>query len=304
MIVIFSTHLYNALSLNKLFDLGYAWMFDNLPNLQIISLDKCVVHEFHDNQRTPPLIKSLRVSGLLKNPPIVMPFHDGSGKYMVMDGANRTTALHQMGFPHVLAQVVEPDAPGLEIQSWNHVIWGMPTEKFISSIEAIPDLNVQSLEDQEDALRQLWNQKILIYIQNPDGKVFVATSPAESLFERVNLLNKVMDVYKKEATLDRTLVRNIAPLLKLYQELTALIVYPPFIVTDVLDMCIKGHLFPSGVTRFIISQRALRVNYPLADMESNLTLEEKNINLQNWLQIKMSKKGVRFYVEPTVLYDE
>ncbi|MBT3241024.1 MAG: hypothetical protein HON98_01945 [Chloroflexi bacterium] len=279
-------------------------MLDSLPNLQIISLDNLVVHEFHDNQRTPPLIKSLRASGKLKNPPIVTPFEDNSGRYMVMDGANRTIALQQMGFPHVLAQVVESDAPGLEMQSWNHVIWGMPTQGFLDLVGDLPDLKVYPMDDQEDALRQLWNQKILIYIQTPEKKVYVASTEKDKLEDRVDLLHQVMDVYKNAASLDRTRVRKISPLLELYHDLTALLVYPPFEVPEVIKMCGKGHLFPAGITRFIVAPRALRVNYSLEKMESKKSLAIKNEELQKWLKEKMGKKGVRFYLEPTVLYDE
>ncbi len=279
-------------------------MLESFPNLKIISVDQLVVHEFHDNQRTPPLIKSLRASGELNNPPIVTPFGDNSGRYMVMDGANRTIALQQMGFPHVLAQVVEADAPGLEIQSWNHVIWGMPTQAFLDRVEELPDLRVYPLDDQEDALRQLWNQKILIYIQTPDEKVFVASTKKEKLKDRVALLHQVMDLYKNSASLDRTRVRKITPLLELYQDLTALLVYPPFEVHEVIKMCGNGHLFPAGVTRFIVAPRALRVNYPLKEMESDKSLEEKNEDLQKWIKEKIERKGMRFYLEPTVLYDE
>jgi len=279
-------------------------MLDAIPNMQIVPLDKCVVHELHDDQRTSPLIEKLNESGILKNPPILTPFLDNSGRFMVLDGANRTTALLKMGYPHVVAQVIEADSPGLEMQTWNHVIWGMSTEKFVHDIFSIPNLDVYYIEDQEDALRQLWNHKILIYIQTPDLKVLVGTADNQDVLGRLEILHNVMDTYKNEALLDRTRVRNIGSLLDLYENLTALLVYPLFKVEEVLQLCGDGHLFPAGVTRFIVAPRALRINYPLNELSADKPVEEKNAALKSWIQEKVANKGLRFYSEPTVLFDE
>ena len=279
-------------------------MLDTIPTMQIVPLDKLVVHELHDDQRTSPLIEKLNTSGVLKNPPIVTPFLDDSGRYMVLDGANRTTALQRMGYPHVLAQVIEADSPGLEMQTWNHVIWGMPTEKFVHDISSVPNLDIYPIEEQEDALRQLWNHKILIYVQTPDHEVLVGTADDQDVLGRLEILHSIMDVYKHEALLDRTRVRNIEPLIDLYKDLTALLVYPLFKVEEVLQLCGDGHLFPAGVTRFIVAPRALRVNYPLDELKADKPIEEKNAALKAWIQEKVTKKGMRFYSEPTVLFDE
>jgi hypothetical protein len=46
------------------------------------------------------------------------------------------------------------------------------------------------------------------------------------------------------------------------------------------------------------------VNYPLSELEAEITLEEKNSNLQRWLQDRLANKGVRYYAEATFLFDE
>ena len=91
-------------------------MATNLPKLQILSTESLIPHEWHDDSRTKPLIERLRASGVLRNPPIVTPFDDSSGRFMVMDGANRSSAFKQMGLPHILAQVVQEDDPGVQLQ--------------------------------------------------------------------------------------------------------------------------------------------------------------------------------------------
>ncbi|MDH5606582.1 MAG: hypothetical protein OEY93_06820, partial [Anaerolineae bacterium] len=126
----------------------------------------------------------------------------------------------------------------------------------------------------------------------------------DDLVTRVKDLNIIMNAYKDKASLDRTRVRQIAPLQDIYPDLTAVIVYPPFRIQEVLKLCGEGHLFPAGVTRFTVAPRALRINYPLEEMSSARSLEEKNAKLNQWLKERMARKGVRFYAEPTVLFDE
>src|SRR5688500_12969377 len=83
------------------------------PDLRIVPLDLLIDHEYIAAQRTAPLAQRLQAEGLLKNPPIVAPLDldGGDERFVVLDGANRTTALHTLGYPHVLVQVVDYETP-------------------------------------------------------------------------------------------------------------------------------------------------------------------------------------------------
>ena len=98
--------------------------------------------------------------------------------------------------------------------------------------------------------------------------------------------------------------QQISELDGLYENLCAVVVYPPFKVAEVLELTSNGVLLPPGVTRFTVSPRALRVNYPLEQLSSNRTLEEKNEYLERWIGERTARKGIRFYTEATVLFDE
>jgi hypothetical protein len=114
----------------------------------------------------------------------------------------------------------------------------------------------------------------------------------------------VMEAYKDKACLDRTVAQNILPLLNLYEDLSGLLVFPHFPIHDVLRICESGRVLPAGVTRSVISPRALYVNYAIETLASDQPLTVKNQVLQEWIQEKLAQKGVRFYQEPTVLFDE
>ena len=63
-------------------------------------------------------------------------------------------------------------------------------------------------------------------------------------------------------------------------------------------------LIGNGVTRFSISPRALRLNYPLSELAADKSLAEKNAILERWIQEKIASMRVRTYTEATVLFDE
>lgn len=277
-------------------------MIPDLPNLQFLKIDSVIIHEWHDEQRTPPLIEKIREGGLFRNPPIVTPLKDGSGRFMVLDGANRVTALRSMGFPDILVQVVESNHPGLHLENWNHVLWEMDPKVLLGEIRGIPDVNPVLMEDQGQP--NIMDDCGLALVQIPKGKKFTLCTNAQELVVKVALLNRIVDCYKDRSKLDRTMARDIHELEDVYTDLSGLIIFPQFKIQDVLVLAGQGYLLPTGITRFTVSPRALHVNYPLFELAADKPLDEKNEALQRWVQKRINKKGVRYYAEATFLYDE
>ncbi|MEK6222518.1 MAG: hypothetical protein N2D54_09765, partial [Chloroflexota bacterium] len=241
-----------------------------------------------------------------RNPPIETPIYDGTGRYMVLDGANRTTALTEMGYPHIIAQIVEPRSTHLDLKTWNHIIWGFSQTQFIKNLNAVSNFELLETQDKDRALRDLQDldNNTLCVIQTADHKIYTGDTQEKDIATKVDLLNDIMNAYKSDGSLDRTQARDVHTFEKIHPDVTAIIIYPHFEIQEVLDLCGDGHLLPSGVTRFTVSPRALRLNYPLADLASAKSLAEKNEALSLWLKERIARKGVRYYDEPTVLFDE
>lgn len=251
------------------------------------------------------MIERIRASGIFTNPVIVAPLHDHTARYMVLDGANRTTATRKMGFQHILAQVVEPDQLGVETHTWNHVIWDLPPEALLAGVEAIPGITLHP-STAEKAFDAVINRKTsLVAVHLPDDRVYEVHIHQTSASERNRFMNAIMNSYIHRARMDRTAHRNVEPLRKLYPTLSGLIFTPKMPIAHLITLVSHGELVPAGVTRFTVSPRALRVNFPLEILENpTLTLEEKNDALESFVQKRYEKKGVRYYAEETVLYDE
>jgi hypothetical protein len=278
-------------------------MLENLPELAFLPLDKLVIHEWHDPQRTPPLMARLLASGVFRNPPIVAPLADGFDRYMVCDGANRVTALQALGYPHALVQIVAPGDGGLRLQNWNHVVWGLPSAELLAGLEQLDGLHLERTQG-EERQPDLWGSCGLALVQLPAGEMYAVCSGSGQLLARVEQLNAVVNSYKERAQLDRTSAGVVESLRGIYADLCGLVVFPHFELDQVLGLAGAGYLLPAGITRFTVSPRALHLNYPLAELAADKPLRQKNTELQAFIQERIARKGVRYYAEATFLFDE
>jgi hypothetical protein len=83
------------------------------------------------------------------------------------------------------------------------------------------------------------------------------------------------------------------------------VVFPHFAPDEVVELATNGARLPAGITRHLIRWRALRVNVPIERMaDAKTPIEAKNEWLFTWLNERFEDRQVRFYEEPTVLFDE
>ena len=276
-------------------------MIPSLPQLDILPIESVILHEDHDMQRSAPLIDKLRETGILRNPPIVMPLMDGTKRYMVLDGANRVTSIQEMEFPHIIAQVVEPEDPNVSLQTWNHVIWGMSPKALMSAFRKLKGLEVIKI----DVHKSMDAPKYVpVNVRLPDGKLYLLSEEPTDLSNHIATLHAVVNSYKTCASLDRTSQTLIDSFRDIHADLTALIIFPRFKVRTLLKLAGRKIVLPTGITRFTVSPRALHLNYPLHELSSGKPIEDKRDYLQRWMEERVKKKGVRLYSEATFLFDE
>lgn len=268
---------------------------ESYPNLDILPVESIRLHEHHDPQRTSPLKSRIDTSGVLYNPPLVIPFSSEGEEYMVLDGANRVTSMKELGLPHILVQIVDPDT-GVRLQTWNHVIWRIDQHELVEKILEIDNFTMQETNN------RYFLPYDLAMIQLANGKSYRLSTSAPEL--RSDKISELVKLYGDLARFDRTMIEDIGNLAGLYEDLAGLMIYPQFNIGEVVQFCRDGRLLPAGVTRFIVSPRALRVNYPLQNLCGDHSLEEKRQILKTFIQDRLDKKGVRIYTETTVLYDE
>jgi hypothetical protein len=275
----------------------------DVPQLIILPADYLILHEEVDTRRVEPLVDRLQVDGFLKNPPVAAPIGclpGCQGRHVILDGANRTTALWKLEAPHHLVQAV--DYSEVELDTWGHLVTGIPHQAFTQTLDDVGlDLEPAS---RDDARRQLARREIAASITEPDGSVFVLRGPG-SLGSETELLRRVTSVYNGRSVFHRVKSDRIADLLNLYDNVTALIRFPSYVPEEITHLADDGYKLPTGITRHIIHGRALRVNLPLSLlMDERRTTEEKNEWLRNWSKQKLACREIRYYQESTFLFDE
>lgn len=275
----------------------------DLPQLQIVNVANLILHEYHDPQRTPPLIGKLESSGVLRNPPMVVPMQRQAGHFMVLDGANRVSAFRDMGIPHLLVQIIDPEVDQVNLNSWNHVIWGIQSEELFDLILTLPDVNLEPRK-RPQSFQDLMDVHLLAAVCLPGGKFFAALTQKAYLLDRIKILNSIVQSYCEIASIDRIIIDDVDTICDHYEDLAGLVIMPTFSLAELLTVVESGHLMPPGITRFTIAPRALHVNFLLEELAEDGCIEEKNFELNRYLRSCLAAKRVRFYAEPTVLFDE
>lgn len=279
-------------------------MSGSLPVLKIAPLESIIIHEHHDKRRSERLAIKIKDDGVLKDPPIVAKL-EGEAKYVHLDGANRIDTLRLLGCRDILVQIVDYyDEESVRLDSWCHLTQ-MGKDLFLSQLRGIEGLEIERI-DREAAGELLGGKKVLCCIFFSDGEAYAIKGEGE-LKPRVLLLNRVVDIYKANITRDIVeqgkLADQIDDLFRKHSHdgCNVLVVFPKFTPKEVVELAASNVRIPAGITRHIITDRALRVNFPLMILSSKaISLEEKNTLLEDCLR----GKSPRFYKESTVMYDE
>ena len=257
-----------------------------------------MLHEQTDPRRVEKLAQRLATDGTLVNPPMVMVTN---GKYIVLDGATRVTALKQMDYPHIVVQVVSRD-DDVSLNTWYHVVRETPPAELLQVLSVLPDVGIVE-SSKNTVLDDMFENRGICYLHTADDKVFMV-QPAFGI-NRHKALNSLVKAYIGAGHITRTLNKNIEDLKNEYADLSTLVVFPKYTVEQVLQFARAGHVLPAGITRFIIPGRVLRLNADLALLKSADTpLSEKNEWLYQRLVDRLDKNGVRYYQEPVYLLDE
>lgn len=266
--------------------------------LRVVPMDKIFPHESIDQKRVDKLAGRIEEEGALINPPVVMPVGDS---YMVLDGATRTAAFKQLGYPHTVVQISSPEV-GLGLHTWYHIIQKIEMGKLLNLLQNLPGLSLVE-GDPGRADDDLFTYGHLCYLKLTDGRVFFVQ--AEAGTNRLDALNLFTETYIEASLVDRTLNKNMVTLQLEYPHMTALVVFPEYTVSQVMQVTLSGRYFPAGITRFLIPGRILRIRVALSLLKSKeLSLREKNQWLQNYLKEKLSQNAIRYYGEPVYLLDE
>lgn len=266
------------------------------PDLRIVPIESLLRHEDVDLERVARLLDRLSADGTLRNPPIVASLPQ-SDRFLLLDGANRVSAVENLDIPHILVQVEAFDDPNLQFRHWNHVVRDIEAKELL---EVAPRLEGVTVET-EGASRGA-SSVATILRRSGESLALVTDLPLE---QRVGALRQIVDLYtKREARMDRVNHSDVAALAAQHPHFGALVTFPDFDKRDIRAAAEEGNKLPSGVTRILVPRRVLGFNLRLPLLKSTLPLEEKRSWLADEIQHKVSEHQVRYYQEPTFIFDD
>ncbi len=268
------------------------------PVLRVFPSAVLLLHEDPDPGRIARLREALRRERVLRNPPIVALI--AGGRAAVLDGANRVTALRDIGAQQIVAQVVPYEQPEIQLSTWRHYVRDDGAAPLRGRLRSIGEVSATAMDDPSEAERRLGRREGVAAVTDAEGTLLLydgrdAVAAAETL-------NRLVSVYR-----DRRIYRvdggDLDALRAEYGPGT-LIVFPPFSKSDILLIAERGGRLPAGITRHIIPGRALRLNVPLEWLMERAGPEAAQARLDAAVQARWLDHGVRYYAEPTFLFDE
>lgn len=274
-------------------------------SLRIVPVDRLLPHEHHNPQRVARLAERIVADGLLANPPVVAALDDE--RYIVLDGATRVTAFRQLGYPHLVVQVVDPLRENLQLHTWFHAVRGRDVQEFLHLVRSVPHLQVSEMPVAGLA-RALWERSALGYLVTVDQQGFLLEQAQQSggsdEQDWITPLNELVNRYGAWGEVERTLVNDVETLRSQHSDLVGLVVFPQFALEIVMKLVASGRLLPAGITRFVVPGRILRLNAPLSVLAASEPISHKREWLDQLVQSKLAGRSVRYYQEPVVLLDE
>ena len=267
-------------------------------SLQMVPTEAVIPHEATDAKRVARLAAAIEEDGILANPPVVS---ERDGKFVVLDGATRTTAFREMGVPHLVVQIVDPQSSDVALHTWHHVVMGESVEALLAALERVPNLELEAVTPAELHERER-EERTLAVLALEDGRRLLARASAGA--EPLDVLNDFVARYTEWGNVSRTLSNEVEQLRGAFEGLVALVLFRPFQPEDALRAALSGKHLPQGITRFIVPGRVLRLNVPLEVLRSEDTLAAKRRWLDDLVRDKLSRQRIRYYHEPVILLED
>lgn len=269
--------------------------------LRLVPSANVFPHERFHPARVERLKKRLLQEGRLVNPPIVAEL--GDGRYVVLDGATRTTAFQQLNIPHMIVQVVDLHRSNVKMNTWFHIVHGAQADTLLPAISCVAGLKLTALPA-DDLPHALWERSALGYLLAADGSSYLLELTDRADGDWIDVLVELVDAYGAWGDVGRTLDTDMDALRSQHPDLAGLFVYPQFSPDIVVQAASRGRLLPAGITRFMIPGRILRLNAPLDMLAAGASFSAKADWLDQLVEEKVTNRGVRYYEEPVMLLDE
>lgn len=255
-----------------------------MPVLRVVPLESIRRHEEVDPLRVDRLVGRIASEGVQVNPMVCC--HAPDGEVILLDGATRTESLKRIGLEHAVVQMVAPDEVTLE--TWHHVVRGCPPDELLAAVTARPDLTLgEETGTPGIHLRDTGTRLVLGVGVSPNATL----SSLVASYIGTWRVNRVPDPGVDRVTWS-------------FPDWSAVVQFPTLTLDDVMKAAISDDLLPAGITRFLVHERALRLNVSLDLLRGSGSLTDKQEALDELIAQRTRNGRVRRYEETVFILDE
>ncbi|MBE7106969.1 hypothetical protein FT637_29560 [Bacillus cereus] len=249
-----------------------------LSALRVVPIERIFLHEEYESERLKSICKRIKDEQKLKNPPIALQI--SKEKYLILDGAHRTSSLQELNCKRMVVQVVESEL--ISIDSWAHYI---PNDKNL-----IADLKKNNNLYWSDTPNQENDYLAIVTIDGIKQYVYSKLTDPSDLFSMVHTWKQIVNVYTDKYKFQRISNDEL-------KEDGIVIHYPSLSLQQIAQVVDEGILLPAGVTKFTINcGRFLNLNIPLSFIIREDYVEE------DWKELlKLWGGSIRLYTDPIYL---
>lgn len=256
----------------------------HLPLLRVVPLSAIRRHEEVDPLRVGRLSERIGADGTQANPMICL--EASGGDLVLLDGATRTESMKRLGLKHAVVQLV--DANTMSLGTWHHVVRGAPTEEVLGTIRSADGITL---------VKGVGTPAVHTH----DGDSFRVTS--ETLSDNA-ALSALVRSYMGKWTVNRSPDPRVEAVTGRFPDWAVIVEFPTLTVDDVMKAAVGNDPLPAGITRFVVPERALRLNMPLDLLAADRSVAEKQIALDELLDERARAGRIRRYEEPVFILDE
>ena len=252
-----------------------------LDRLTPVPLDDLVLHESVEPSRLHRVAQAVTRSGMLKNPILATPL--SAGKWLVIDGAHRVSALRRIGADLALAQIF--DHGEYEITAWHHMV----------STGHIPGPIESLLVDRCLACESGPSAGVCLAVVELPGRARHAWCPSADVGEVVAVLRELTAGCAAAGRIRRVSPGDREP--RQAAERCLRIAYRPWSFDRLRELADRDIVLPPGITRFVAPGRVLGANIPLSMLTRDCLASAEASTIKAHVQ----NLSLRYYAEPVFI---
>ena len=276
------------------------------PKLDLVATERVRFHEHPQRRRTLRLVEKIRQDAFLRNPPIVAGL--GAGDYLLLDGANRVSAMKELGYSHIPAQIVDYGDPAIQLKVWHHALIQGRSLNLLETFRAMPELRVDPVSTGKLGRYLELRRVYAIFVdESADCWGLFPSTGVHSVdsFDRIAVMGRIVASYEGQSDLERIKLADFSALPDVLRSLEhQLCLFPGLTKEELMDLARAKVMIPTGITRHLIPGRALGLNIDLGFLTENTSEEAKQKHFRAHLdQLEMDGR-IRFYEESVFVMNE